>query len=158
MPATDQMIHALAACPDCGSITRTRDVIDLPPPRIIVTAHVYLERHCSDCGKRCVPRPQVQGVVTGPGRAGHRLTSLLGVLREETRIPIRGIQRLLATLTGRQLSVLGDHRRHRADRPARHAHADRHPGGDPGQSGGSSRRDRREGGGPQRGCLDRQDA
>ena len=111
MQATDQVVHALATCPDCGaplaggSVKRTREVIDLPPPRIVVTEHVFLERRCPDCGKRCVPPPQMQGVVTGQGRTGHRLTSLLGVLREETRIPIRGIQRLLATLTGLHLSV-----------------------------------------------------
>ncbi len=111
MQATDQVVHALAACPDCGaplaggSSKRTREVIELPPPRIVVTEHVYVERHCPDCGKRCVPPPQLQGMVTGQSRLGHGLTSLVAVFREEARLPVRTIQHLLATLTGLHLSV-----------------------------------------------------
>ena len=111
MQATAQVVHALDACPDCGTPLaggtpkRSREVIDLPPPRIVVTEHVFLERQCPDCGKRCVAPPDLDAVVTGQGRLGHGLTSLLGVLREETRIPVRGIQSLLATLTGLHLSV-----------------------------------------------------
>lgn len=111
MQATAQVVHALAACPDCGaplaggSVKRTREVIDLPAPRVVVTEHVYLERCCPDCGKRCVPRPDLGGQVTGRGRIGHHLTSLIGVLREEARLPVRVIQALLTTLTGLRLSV-----------------------------------------------------
>ena len=111
MPATAQVDHALAACPDCGAplaggtIKRTREVIDLPPPRIVVTAHRYWERRCPDCGKRCVPSPEVGDQVTGQGRIGHGLTSLLVLLREEARLPVRTIQTVLATLTGLHLSV-----------------------------------------------------
>jgi transposase len=110
MAATERVVHALDACPDCGaplaggSLKRTREVIDLPPPRIVVTAHVYLERRCPDCGKRCVPPPDLGDVVTGQGRFGHGLTSLLTLLREEARLPVRVIQTLLTTLTGLQLS------------------------------------------------------
>ena len=109
MAATEQVIHALDACLDCGaplaggSVTRTREVIDLPPPRIVVTAHVYLERRCPACGKRCVPPPDLGEQVTGQGRLGHGLTGLLGVLREEARLPVRVIQTLLTTLTGLHL-------------------------------------------------------
>lgn len=111
MQATAQVIHALGACPDCGaplaggSVKRTREVIDLPPPRIVVTAHVYLERRCPDCGKRCVPPPELGAVVTGQGRLGHGLTGLLAILREDARLPVAMIQRLLTTLTGLHLSV-----------------------------------------------------
>jgi transposase len=111
MQATTQVVHALATCPDCGaplaggSVKRTREVLDLPPPRIVVTAHVYLERRCPDCGTRCVPPPDLGAVVSGQGRLGHGLRSLLAVLREEARLPVAMIQRLLATLTGLHLSV-----------------------------------------------------
>jgi len=111
MQATDRVIHALATCPDCGaplaggSVKRTREVIELPPPQVIVTEHVYIERGCPDCGKRCVPSPDLGAVVRGQGRIGHGLSSLLAVLREEARLPIGMIQRLLATLTGLHLSV-----------------------------------------------------
>lgn len=44
-------------------------------------------------------------MVRGRGRIGHGLSSLLAVLGKEARLPIGMIQRLLATLTGRQLRV-----------------------------------------------------
>jgi transposase len=111
MQATTQVVHALDHCPECGAplaggtVKRTREVIDLPPPRMVVTEHVYLERRCPDCRKRCVPVPDLGEAVTGQGRLGHGVTSLLAVLREEARLPIRTIQSLLATLTGLSLSV-----------------------------------------------------
>jgi len=52
-----------------------------------------------------VPAPELGAEVTGQGRLGHGLTSLIAVLREETRLPVRTIQRLLTTLTGLDLSV-----------------------------------------------------
>lgn len=111
MQATAQVIHALDHCPDCGAPLaggtrkRRREVIELPAPTIVVTEHVFLERQCPDCGKRCVPQPDLTGEVMGPGRLGHRLTSLMTVLREDGRLPVRTIQSLLATLTGVHLSV-----------------------------------------------------
>lgn len=111
MEATVQVAHALATCPDCGcplaggTVKRTREVIDLPWPTVEVTEHVYLERRCPACGKRCVPPPEVTGLVHGQGRIGHGLTSLIAVLREEVRLPVGTIQTLLATLTGLHLSV-----------------------------------------------------
>ncbi len=110
MAATRQEVHALSACPGCGAplaggtIKRTREVIDLPPPRVVVTEHVYLERRCPDCGRRCVPPPGLTGVVSGQGRMGHRLVSLITVLREAARLPYRVIQQVLRTLTGLHMS------------------------------------------------------
>jgi len=111
MQATAQVVHALAHCPACGtplaggSFKRAREVLDLPPPRLVVTDHIYLERHCPACGNRCVPAPDLGDQVTGQGRLGHGVTSLITVLREEARLPIRVIQALLTTLTGLHLSV-----------------------------------------------------
>ncbi len=111
MAATRQEVHALRQCPRCGAglsggtLKRTREVIELPPPRMVVTEHQYVERRCGVCGKRCVPAPALGGVVQGRGRIGHGLTSLLVLLREEARLPVRTIQSLLQTLTGLQLSV-----------------------------------------------------
>lgn len=110
MEATERVVHALRQCPDCGAplaggtVKRTREVIELPQPSVVVTEHVYLERRCPDCGKRCVPRPELDGVVRGRSRLGHGLVSLIAVLREEARLPFATIQRLLGTLTGLQLS------------------------------------------------------
>ncbi len=58
------------------------------------------------CGKRWVPATgSGRGGDKGRGRIGHGLTSLLVLLREEARLPVRTIQSLLQTLTGLQLSV-----------------------------------------------------
>lgn len=111
MEATAQVIHALAHCPDCGaplaggSVKRTREVIDLPIPQVVVTKHVYLERRCPDCGKRCVPAPATADVAAGQHRLGHGLVSLIAVLREQARLPFAIMQGLLQTLTGLHLSV-----------------------------------------------------
>lgn len=111
MTPTARVIHALPACPDCGAPLaggtpkRTREVIDLPPPQVVVTEHVFLERRCPDCGKRCVPSPPLGDQVTGQGRFGHRLTSLLVLLREAGRMPVRVVQTTVRTLTGLEVSV-----------------------------------------------------
>lgn len=111
MPPTAQVVHALPACPDCGarlaggSLKRTREVIDLAPPQVVVTAHVYLERRCPDCGKRCTPAPDLGDQVTGQGRFGHQLTSLLTYLHEVGRMPVRVVQATLRTLTGLEISA-----------------------------------------------------
>ena len=111
MTATRTEVHALGQCPHCGAglsggtVKRTREVIELPAPRVVVTEHQYVERRCGVCGRRCVPAPQLDGQVAGAGRFGHGLTSLLVLLREEGRLPVRTIQQLLQTLTGVQVSV-----------------------------------------------------
>ncbi len=52
-----------------------------------------------------MPVPKLDGVVSGQGRIGHRLSSLLVLLQQEARLPVRTIQTLLQTLTGLHLSV-----------------------------------------------------
>lgn len=111
MVPTRRVTHVLATCPACGSglsggtPKRTREVIELPVPQGVVTEHVYLERQCPACGRRCVPPPDLGDQVIGQGRIGHGLTSLIAVLRDEARLPVRTIQTLLRTLTGLSLSV-----------------------------------------------------
>lgn len=110
MTATRREVHALAVCPDCGAplaggtIKRSREVIDWPQPQVVVTEHVYLERRCPDCGRRCVPEPGLASVVGGQGRFGHRLVSLVAVLREEGRLPFGVLQRVVRTMTGLEVS------------------------------------------------------
>ncbi len=111
MPPTRIAQHALWTCPGCGAglsggtLKRSREVIELAPARIEVIEHRYLERRCGVCGKRCVPAPQLTQLVTGQGRLGHRLTSVIVQLQQEARLPVRTIQTLLQTLTGLHLSV-----------------------------------------------------
>jgi hypothetical protein len=111
MTPTAQQVHALAHCPACGAPLaggtpkRCREVLEVPVAPVVVTEHVYLERRCPDCGRRCVPTPELAGVVPGRSRLGVGLVSLIAVLREEARLPYATIQRLLRTLYGLHLSV-----------------------------------------------------
>jgi transposase len=111
MTPTAQMVHALAVCPECsapltgGTVKRTREVIEVPAPMIQVIEHVYLTRRCPHCGKRCVPPPELGGIVAGQSRLGNRLVSLITVLREQARLPVATIQILLTTHYGLELSV-----------------------------------------------------
>jgi transposase len=111
MVPTARRVHALARCPDCGAplaggtVKRTREVIEVPLSPVAVTAHVYLERRCPDCGRRCVPTPELEGVVCGQSRLGIGLVSLIALLREEARLPYATIQQLLRTVHGLDLSV-----------------------------------------------------
>ncbi len=110
---TAQVIHAVEQCPTCqvalagGSVKRTREVIDLPLSPAVVTEHVYLERCCPECGRRQTPAVALEGLVVGQSRLGSGLVALIATLREEARLPYRGIQRLLASLYDLDLSVGG---------------------------------------------------
>ncbi|MDQ3692584.1 MAG: hypothetical protein M3464_03005 [Chloroflexota bacterium] len=76
MAATHRRVHAYAACPFCrepltgGTIKRTREVIEVPRVPVVVTEHVYVERRCPACRRRCQPRPGLGGAVVGQGRLG----------------------------------------------------------------------------------------
>ena len=111
MRPTARQVHAVARCPRCattlsgGTIKRTREVIEVIPGRVEVTAHVYVERRCPHCQGRWQPGPELDEVVVGQGRLGVGLLSLIATLREEWRLPIRGIQGYLETVHGLHLSV-----------------------------------------------------
>jgi transposase len=100
---TRQVVHAVAACPGCGtalvggSIKRTREVLDVVLAPVEVVEHVYLERRCPGCGRRCVPPPELAGQVVGQQRLGVGLVSLLATLREVGRLPLATLQWYLAT-------------------------------------------------------------
>ena len=102
-PPTRQVVHAVAACPGCGtalvggSVKRTREVLDVVLAPVEVVEHVYLERRCPGCGRRCVPPPELSGQVVGQQRLGVGLVSLLATLREAGRLPIATLQWYLAT-------------------------------------------------------------
>lgn len=103
--------HALAHCPRCcvplrgGTVTRTREVIEVPLGPPTVTEHVYLERRCAHCGGCWSPGPELDGLVVGQGRLGVGVLSLIAWLREEGRLPVAVIQRYLAQVHGLTLSV-----------------------------------------------------
>jgi transposase len=111
MAPTARQVHALRHCPDCGAplaggtLKRTREVIEVPLAPVVVTVHEYVERRCPDCGRRCVPPPELAGGVCGQSRLGIGLVSLIAFLREEARLPFATIQHLLRTVHGLDLSV-----------------------------------------------------
>jgi transposase len=108
---TRRVLHAVTHCPTCGlalaggSVKRTREVIEVEPTPVTITEHVYLERCCPGCGRRHTPAAELGGVVVGQSRLGVRLVSLIATLREEARLPLRAIQRHLASVHGVDLSV-----------------------------------------------------
>ena len=108
---TTTVRHALDACPDCGctlvggSVKRTREVIEVRPSPVQVTAHQYVERGCPQCGKRWTPKVELAGEALGQGRIGVGLASLIATLRDAGRWPIATVQWYLATVHGLRLSV-----------------------------------------------------
>ena len=111
MTPTQRVEHVMEQCPDCGTqlsggwVQRTREVIDLPQVPVEITGHVYLARNCPLCRRRCVPAPQLEGVVAGKQRLGVNLVSLIAALREEARLPLRTIQWYLEAVHGLHLSL-----------------------------------------------------
>jgi hypothetical protein len=112
LPPTAAVAHAVETCPDCGTrlaggwVQRTRQVIELPAQTVEVIEHQYVARECPLCGRRHVPRVELDGVVLGRGhRLGLGLVSRIATLREEGRLPFAAIQWYLATVYGLHLSV-----------------------------------------------------
>jgi transposase len=108
---TAHQVHAYAQCPHCattlrgGTVKRTREVIEVVPGRVEITAHVYVERRCPRCRGHWLPEPGLAGVVVGQGRLGVGLLALIATLREELRLPVERIQWYLAAVQGLHLSV-----------------------------------------------------
>ena len=111
MSPTRRVEHALEQCPGCdtqlsgGWTHHTREVIELPQVPAQVIEHAYIARTCPRCRRRCVPPAQLAGVALGQQRLGISLISLIVMLREEARLPVRIIQRYLDTVHGLHLSV-----------------------------------------------------
>ena len=111
MPPTRRVEHALDSCPECGSglaggwAQRTREVIDIPAVAAQATEHVFIARICPLCEQRRTPRADLAGVALGKQRLGVNLVSLITVLREEGRLPVRAVQWYLRTVHQLHLSV-----------------------------------------------------
>ena len=111
MAPTRRVVHAPDSCPECGTgltggwLHRTREVIELPLAPVEVIEHRIMARKCALCRKRRLPQKPLQGLVVGHQRFGVNLVSLMATLREEGRLPIRGIQSYLRTVHQLRLSV-----------------------------------------------------
>lgn len=103
--------HTVDRCPDCqcamvgGWVKWTREVIEIPLPAPVITEHQFFERECPLCRKRFTPTDDLVGIVVGKQRLGIGLVSLMATLREEARLPIRTIQKLLSVLWQVPVSV-----------------------------------------------------
>ena len=111
MTPTRRVEHALDSCPECGAglaggwAQRTREVIDIPVVPFQVTEQVFIARICPVCEGRRVPQADLNGVAVGRQRLGVNLVSLITVLREEGRLPVRAVQWYLRTVHQLHLSV-----------------------------------------------------
>lgn len=110
---TDVVVHALDRCPGCGgqlaggAVKRTREVLEVAPAPAQVVAHAFVERRCSRCRQRWVPRAAeaLAGTVCGRQRLGVGLLALIATLREVGRLPIGTIRWYLRTVHGLELSA-----------------------------------------------------
>lgn len=112
MTPTRQIEHALERCPDCNyhlqghSLDYTREVIELPEPQPIeVSEHRVIKRFCPHCKRWRSPKLDLTGQVLGQGRIGVRIVSLIALLRNSLRLPLRRIQAYLQSLHQLSLSV-----------------------------------------------------
>jgi hypothetical protein len=107
---TEQVVHAAAACPGCGCALvggarqRSREGLEVTPAPTAMIEHVYLARRCPQCGRRCVPPPDLAGVVVGRQRLGVGRVSLIATLRIRGRWPYAQIHDYLALVHGLELS------------------------------------------------------
>ena len=81
--------------------------MDIPPVKVDVTDHMFVERRCGVCGKRWTPDPGevLSGVTLGKKSVGIGLMSLVAHLKTVCRVPIGQTQRLLDTLFGAKISA-----------------------------------------------------
>jgi transposase len=112
LPTTEVVCHALDTCPDCGrklsggSVKWRHQVAEIPPIKVTVTDHLFIERHCGVCGRRWTPDPRevLSDVTIGKKSFGINLMSLVAHLKTVCRVPINQIRKLLYTLCGVKVS------------------------------------------------------
>jgi transposase len=109
---TQVAYHALDQCPECGRnlcgghVKWRHQVADIPPVKVEVVDHLFVERYCGVCGKRFTPDPAVvlADAVVGRKSVGIRLMSVIAHLKTVCRVPIAQIKKLIWTLWGFKIS------------------------------------------------------
>lgn len=98
---TRKIFHSYDTCPDCGgilgkpSVAYSRQIIDVPLPKVEITEHVVFKRWCTNCKIRVYPKVDLKGITVGKQRFGINLTSLAATLNEEFRQPLNKIKSFL---------------------------------------------------------------
>ena len=65
LPATQVVLHAVDQCPECGRKLDgghqkwRHQIIELPPIKVEITDHVFVERRCGVCRRKFTPDPSV---------------------------------------------------------------------------------------------------
>lgn len=109
--ATEQIVHLVEKCPDCGRTLSggwehdRRQVIKSPETPVRIIEHVVVARRCGVCGKAHIPKLGVSDGVIGRQRVGVNLMSFIAMLSIANRVPQRMIQRFLSVFMGRTYSL-----------------------------------------------------
>jgi len=104
------IVHPVNSCP-CGSdLSKTpaqdyesRQVFDLPEPKLEVTEHRCEIKECPDCGERVTASFPEE--LVAPVQYGSRFQSLLVYLRDGQLLPLDRISQLCADLYGYEVSA-----------------------------------------------------
>jgi len=112
LPPSRVVCHAVDECPKCGRkladgwVKWRHQVVEIPPWHAEVTDHLFIERECGVCKRRCVPDSAgvLSEVVVGKRSIGINLMSLVAHLKTVCLVPIDKIRLLMATLCGVSIS------------------------------------------------------
>jgi transposase len=104
------IVHPLESCPCGADLSKTpardyesRQVFDLPEPKLEVTEHRCEIKACPDCGEKITAPFPVD--VVAPVQYGLRFQSLLVYLKDGQLLPLNRIGQLCADLYGYEVSA-----------------------------------------------------
>lgn len=112
LPPNRVVCHAVEECPKCGRkladgwVKWRHQVVEIPPWHAEVTDHLFIERECGVCKRRCVPSSAdvLSELVVGKRSIGINLMSLVAHLKTVCLVPIGKIRILIETLCGVSIS------------------------------------------------------
>jgi len=94
---------------DCGcsmdnaeTLKKTRQVFDIPKPKIIVTEHVTYETVCPGCGK--VHKTHFPPEVSQPVEYGENMQALMGYFTQYQLLPLKRAAEAIRDITGQSIS------------------------------------------------------
>ena len=85
-----------------ASVRKTRQVFDIPKPRMRVTEHATNEKVCPRCGK--VHKTEFPSEVTQPTQYGENMQTLMNYLMQYQLIPLKRTVEAVQAITGQAVS------------------------------------------------------